>query len=208
MLPPTPLRPRRRTSSARAPRGTWWWGCCRWSTTLSWRAHRWGEGQATAAERPGARQPLHVSATWACCSKPQQRVRPWPGLDVLSTRSCSRFRLPPHDPAVLRQVKTETDGEAKIQASYQGLYKQMVEILRGLGVQPVNTVRPASLGRGGAAEGRCAAGCTRVRVCLCACFFVAPRRASCAARALYVPVVCAMTLPAYAELVCRLCVQR
>ncbi|KIZ07929.1 molecular chaperone GrpE [Monoraphidium neglectum] len=38
------------------------------------------------------------------------------------------------------QVKTETDGEAKIQASYQGLYKQMVEILRGLGVQPVNTV--------------------------------------------------------------------
>ncbi|KAI8466442.1 MAG: GrpE-domain-containing protein [Monoraphidium minutum] len=38
------------------------------------------------------------------------------------------------------QVKTETEGEAKIQASYQGLYKQMVDILKGLGVDPVPTV--------------------------------------------------------------------
>ena len=39
------------------------------------------------------------------------------------------------------QVKAETDGEAKINNSYQGLYKQMVDILKGLGVEPVSTVR-------------------------------------------------------------------
>ncbi|GBG00499.1 nucleotide release factor, partial [Raphidocelis subcapitata] len=39
------------------------------------------------------------------------------------------------------QVKAETEGEQKINNSYQGLYKQMVEILRGLSVEPVATVR-------------------------------------------------------------------
>lgn len=38
------------------------------------------------------------------------------------------------------QVKAETEGEQKINNSYQGLYKQMVELLRNLGVEPVPTV--------------------------------------------------------------------
>lgn len=38
------------------------------------------------------------------------------------------------------QVKPETEAEEKINASYQGLYKQMVEILRALGVDAVDTV--------------------------------------------------------------------
>lgn len=41
------------------------------------------------------------------------------------------------------QVKAETEGEQKINNSYQGLYKQMVDILRTLGVEPVNTVGAA-----------------------------------------------------------------
>lgn len=35
------------------------------------------------------------------------------------------------------QVKPATEGEAKIDAAYQGLYKQMVELFRGLGVEAV-----------------------------------------------------------------------
>lgn len=35
------------------------------------------------------------------------------------------------------QVKAETEGEEKIHTSYQGLYKQFVEFLRGLGVEAV-----------------------------------------------------------------------
>lgn len=38
------------------------------------------------------------------------------------------------------QVKAETEGEQKINNSYQGLYKQFVEFLRGLGVEAVSTV--------------------------------------------------------------------
>ncbi|GLC67154.1 G1/S-specific cyclin-E1 [Pleodorina starrii] len=37
------------------------------------------------------------------------------------------------------QVKTETEGEAKINNSYQGLYKQMVDMMRSLGVEAVPT---------------------------------------------------------------------
>lgn len=37
------------------------------------------------------------------------------------------------------QVKAETEGEQKINNSYQSLYKQMVEIMRSLGVEAVET---------------------------------------------------------------------
>ncbi len=36
------------------------------------------------------------------------------------------------------QVKAETEGEQKINNSYQGLYKQMVEAMRGFGVEAVS----------------------------------------------------------------------
>lgn len=36
------------------------------------------------------------------------------------------------------QLKLETDGEKKIDAAYQGLYKQMVELFRGLGLEAVS----------------------------------------------------------------------
>ena len=39
-----------------------------------------------------------------------------------------------------KKLKAETEGEEKINASYQGLYKQTVDILKGLGVEPVPTV--------------------------------------------------------------------
>jgi len=38
------------------------------------------------------------------------------------------------------QIKAETEGEEKLINSYQNLYKQLVEILRGLGVDAVPTV--------------------------------------------------------------------
>lgn len=38
------------------------------------------------------------------------------------------------------QVKAETEGEQRINNSYQGLYKQMVELMRTLGVEAVPTV--------------------------------------------------------------------
>lgn len=38
------------------------------------------------------------------------------------------------------QVKAETEAEQKINNSYQGLYKQMVDIMRSLGVEAVSTV--------------------------------------------------------------------
>lgn len=38
-----------------------------------------------------------------------------------------------------KQVKTATPGEEKINASYQGLYRQMVDIFRGFGVEAVLT---------------------------------------------------------------------
>lgn len=37
------------------------------------------------------------------------------------------------------QVKTSTEGEEKINNSYQGLYKQMVDIFRGMGLEAVPT---------------------------------------------------------------------
>jgi len=37
------------------------------------------------------------------------------------------------------QVKVETEGEQRINSSYQGLYKQMVDIMRGLGIEAVPT---------------------------------------------------------------------
>lgn len=37
------------------------------------------------------------------------------------------------------QVKAETESEQKINNSYQSLYKQMVEMMRGLGVEAVPT---------------------------------------------------------------------
>lgn len=38
------------------------------------------------------------------------------------------------------QIKIETEGEKKIDDSYQGIYKQFVEIMKGLGVSVVETV--------------------------------------------------------------------
>ncbi|GFR50453.1 hypothetical protein Agub_g12674 [Astrephomene gubernaculifera] len=38
------------------------------------------------------------------------------------------------------QVKAETEGEQKINNSYQGLYKQMVDLMRSLGVEAVPTL--------------------------------------------------------------------
>ncbi|XP_059428186.1 uncharacterized protein LOC132161973 isoform X2 [Corylus avellana] len=38
------------------------------------------------------------------------------------------------------QIKVETDGEEKINSSYQSIYKQFMEILSSLGVVPVETV--------------------------------------------------------------------
>ena len=34
-----------------------------------------------------------------------------------------------------RQLKLETEGEERVNAAYQGLYKQMVELFRGLGLE-------------------------------------------------------------------------
>lgn len=39
-----------------------------------------------------------------------------------------------------QQLKPATEGEEKINASYQGLYRQMVDIFRKLGVEAVETV--------------------------------------------------------------------
>jgi molecular chaperone GrpE len=39
-----------------------------------------------------------------------------------------------------QQIKVENDGEAKINESYQGLYRQMVDIFKELGVEAVPTV--------------------------------------------------------------------
>lgn len=38
------------------------------------------------------------------------------------------------------QIKVETEGEEKINNSYQSIYKQFIEILNSLGVEPVETV--------------------------------------------------------------------
>lgn len=38
------------------------------------------------------------------------------------------------------QIKVQTEGEEKINSSYQSIYKQLVEILGSLGVVPVETV--------------------------------------------------------------------
>lgn len=38
------------------------------------------------------------------------------------------------------QIKVETEGEEKINNSYQSIYKQFIEILDSLGVVPVETV--------------------------------------------------------------------
>ncbi len=38
------------------------------------------------------------------------------------------------------QVKVETDAEHKINNSYQSLYKQMVDMMRSLGIEAVPTV--------------------------------------------------------------------
>lgn len=42
--------------------------------------------------------------------------------------------------AARTQVKAETDAEIKINNSYQGLYKQLVDMMRGLGIEAVPTV--------------------------------------------------------------------
>jgi molecular chaperone GrpE len=34
-----------------------------------------------------------------------------------------------------QQLKLETEGEERVNAAYQGLYKQMVELFRGLGLE-------------------------------------------------------------------------
>ena len=39
-----------------------------------------------------------------------------------------------------QQIKCETEGEEKINSSYQGLYKQMVDIFKALGVEAIPTV--------------------------------------------------------------------
>lgn len=38
------------------------------------------------------------------------------------------------------QIKVETEGEEKVNNSYQSIYKQFIEILNSLGVEPVETV--------------------------------------------------------------------
>jgi molecular chaperone GrpE len=38
---------------------------------------------------------------------------------------------------MLLQIKPATDGEEKINGSYQGLYRQMVDIFRGMGLEAV-----------------------------------------------------------------------
>ncbi|KAH7415903.1 hypothetical protein KP509_14G065300 [Ceratopteris richardii] len=38
------------------------------------------------------------------------------------------------------QIKIETEGEQRIDSSYQGIYKQFVEIMKGLGVSAIETV--------------------------------------------------------------------
>lgn len=38
------------------------------------------------------------------------------------------------------QIKTESEGEVKINSSYQSIYKQFLEILISLGVEAVETV--------------------------------------------------------------------
>jgi molecular chaperone GrpE len=38
------------------------------------------------------------------------------------------------------QIKIETDGEEKVNNSYQSIYKQFMEILSSLGVVPVETI--------------------------------------------------------------------
>lgn len=38
-----------------------------------------------------------------------------------------------------KSIKTTTEGEEKIHSSYQGLYRQMVDIFRGLGLEAVPT---------------------------------------------------------------------
>lgn len=39
-----------------------------------------------------------------------------------------------------KQIQTNTEEEEKIDRSYQGIYKQFVEVMKNLGVVPVNTV--------------------------------------------------------------------
>jgi molecular chaperone GrpE len=39
-----------------------------------------------------------------------------------------------------KSIKTETEAEEKINSSYQGLYRQVVDIFRGLGLEAVPTV--------------------------------------------------------------------
>lgn len=39
-----------------------------------------------------------------------------------------------------KSIKTETEGETKINDSYQSLYRQTVDIFRGLGLEAVPTV--------------------------------------------------------------------
>lgn len=48
------------------------------------------------------------------------------------------------------QLKVESEGEKKVEAAYQGLYKQMVEIFRGMGVEAV-----PGAGEGRGFEGHC-----------------------------------------------------
>jgi molecular chaperone GrpE len=42
--------------------------------------------------------------------------------------------------AAKQYIKPETDGERKIETSYQALYKQMVELFRKMGIEAVPTV--------------------------------------------------------------------
>ncbi len=84
-----------------------------------------------------ARTQVRASVCWCACG--------WRRAD-LGLRNAARCTACA-DPAVLVrvpslprvQVKAETEGEIKINNSYQGLYKQFVDLLRSLGIEAVPT---------------------------------------------------------------------
>jgi hypothetical protein len=92
-------------------------------------------------------RPLHLPPCrgWpepAAPSGTQQRPYLVPGCHPApsSARHSAAARAGPLLPPRL-QVKAETEGEQKINNSYQGLYKQMVEAMRSFGVEAVSGAR-------------------------------------------------------------------
>jgi hypothetical protein len=136
----------------------WWASCYRWWTPLSWHAPRsgshtgapGGEGEGAAQSmRLGRRMHAPPAALHAAVTMGQRvslagrqgvcggRVGvPPPCVPTCRRGACWRHPLPwPGS-----QVKADTEGEQKINNSYQGLYRQMVDIMKQLGVEPVPTL--------------------------------------------------------------------